>query len=122
MKTFQCSLVKLLMIAIACSFAPSATVQAGASSWSSAPPNDVARLAGNARLFVWRAADFGTEIYLVLYIDGVRVTTLGRNEGFHDPKLRPFCASRQCALMKFPRLPRIPRGTPTTTGLKSGSR
>src|ERR1700720_719916 len=68
------------MIAIACSFAPSATVQAGASSWSSAPPNDVARLAGTARLFVWRAADFGTEIYLVLYIDGACVTILGRNE------------------------------------------
>lgn len=88
MKTFQCSLVKLLMIAIAYSFTPSATVQAGASSASSAPPNNVALRAGNARLFVWRAADFGTEIYLTLYIDGVHVTTLGRNEGY-EAILRP---------------------------------
>lgn len=81
MKTFQYSLVKLLMIAIAASFAPSATIQAGAYSSNSARPNG-ALLADNARLFVWRAADFGTFIYLNLYIDGVHITTLGRNVGY----------------------------------------
>jgi hypothetical protein len=66
------------MIAIACSFiAGAATTNAGGyESISSAPLN------GNTRLLVWRAADFGTYIYLNLFIDGVKVTTLGRNTGY----------------------------------------
>src|SRR5947207_1197436 len=81
MKTFQYNLGKLLMIAVACGIAASATTQAGPSSSSSARPND-AVFTDNARLFVWRAADFGILIYLNLFIDGVQVTTLGRNEGY----------------------------------------
>jgi len=82
MKTFQSDPGKLLMIAIACSFAAGAIAEAGAlSSTSSVPPNSAA-LADNARLIVWRAADFGADIYLNLFINGVQVTTLGRNEAY----------------------------------------
>lgn len=73
MKTFQHNVSKLFAIAVACSFAVTVTVRAG--------PNSGA-FADNARLTVWRAADFGTIIFLNLYIDGVQVTTLGRNEGY----------------------------------------
>jgi hypothetical protein len=81
MKTFQYNPGKFLMIAVVCSFAASATIQAGPFSASSMPTNG-AVFTDNARLFVWRAADFGTVIYLNLFIDGVQVTTLGRNEGY----------------------------------------
>ena len=79
MKTSHAHPSKLvLMIAIACSFvAGAATIKAGGyESISSMPLN------GNARLVIWRAADFGTFIYLNLYIDGVQVTTLGRGVGY----------------------------------------
>jgi len=66
------------MIALACSFvAGAATIKAGGyESISSMPLN------GNTRLLVWRAADFGTFIYLNVFIDGIKLTTLGRNEGY----------------------------------------
>lgn len=57
-------------------FAANATTQAGAD--QPAP----AALSDNAHLVVWRAADFGTIQYLDLAIDGVKVTTLGRGEGY----------------------------------------
>ena len=88
MKTFQSNLGKLLMIAIACSFAAGSTTDAGGfSSTSSMPPNS-ATLTDNAHLTVWRGADFGTLIFLNLFIDGVQVTTLGRNLGY-EAILRP---------------------------------
>jgi hypothetical protein len=87
MKTFQYNPCRLLMIAIACGFVTSAVTQAAAPSWNSAPRYRAA-LTDNAHLFVWRAADFGTLIFLQLYIDGIRVTTLGRNEGY-EAILRP---------------------------------
>jgi hypothetical protein len=73
MKTFQCSTAKLFITVIACSLAAGATVQAGAN-------GDLAR--GNSRLVVRRAADFGTQIGLKLYIDGYPVTTMALNEGY----------------------------------------
>lgn len=79
MKTFQCSTAKLFITAIAGSLAAGATVQAGAHS-------DLAR--DNARLTVRRAADFGTQIGLKLYIDGIPVTTLALNEGY-EALVRP---------------------------------
>lgn len=79
MKTSHVHPSKLvLMIAIACSFiAGAATTNAGGYESTSSMP-----LNGNARLLVWRAADFGTFIYLNLYVDGVQVTTLGRGVGY----------------------------------------
>ncbi len=78
MKTSHARPSKLLMIALACSFvAGAATIKAGGyESISSMPLN------GNTRLLVWRAADFGTFIYLNVFIDGIKLTTLGRNEGY----------------------------------------
>lgn len=38
--------------------------------------------ADTAKLTVWRAADFGTVIYLNLFIDGQKVTTLARGQGY----------------------------------------
>ena len=78
MKTSHAHPSKLLMIAIACSFlAGAATIKAGGYESTSSTP-----LNGNARLLVWRAADFGTFIYLNLFIDGVQITTLGRGVGY----------------------------------------
>ena len=78
MKTSHVQPSKLLLIAIVCSFvAGAATIKAGGYEPVSSMP-----LNGNARLVVWRAADFGTFIYLNLFIDGVQVTMLGRNTGY----------------------------------------
>jgi hypothetical protein len=82
MKTFQFNPVKLFMIAMACSFAAGATTQAGALA------RDDAMVADNARLVVRRAADFGTDIYLKLFIDGIPVTGLAINEGY-EALVRP---------------------------------
>jgi hypothetical protein len=73
MKTSQFGSGKILIIAIACSLALGTTTQAGANGNASMD---------NANLVVHRAADFGTLIYLNLYIDGVQVTTLGLNERY----------------------------------------
>jgi hypothetical protein len=89
MKTPRSHPVKLLIIAIACSFAAGSTSEAGAlNPISSMPPPNGADLTHNARLIVWRAADFGTVIYLNLFIDGVQVTMMGRNVGY-QAILRP---------------------------------
>ena len=81
MKTFQYSMGKFLLIVIACSFFAGAMAKAGGLSPTIYVPRNSA-LGGNAGLFVWRAADFGTDIYLRLYIDGIPVTTLARNEAY----------------------------------------
>src|SRR3981081_4617984 len=82
MKTFQFSPVKLFIIAIAFSFTASATTQAGAIA------RDDARIADNSRLVIRRAPDFGTDIYLKLFIDGIPVTGLAINEGY-EALVRP---------------------------------
>ncbi len=78
MKTSHAHICKLLTIAIACSFVAGAAITraGGYESTRSMPLN------GNTRLLVWRAADFGTYIYLNVFIDGVKLTILGRNEGY----------------------------------------
>jgi len=83
MKTFQCNPRKLFMVAIACSFAAAATAKAAEESYPTiSVPSNRSLLADNAGLLVWRAADFGTYVYLKVFIDGVPVTTLSRNEGY----------------------------------------
>ena len=78
MKTSHIQPSKLFLIALACSLlAGAATIKAGGYESTSSMP-----LNGNARLVVWRAADFGTFIYLNLYIDGVQITTLARGVGY----------------------------------------
>lgn len=74
---------KLITIAIACSFAAGSLAQAG--------PSGSTALRDNARLSVRRSADFETDIYLTLFIDGIQVTTLGQNEGY-EATVRPWAA------------------------------
>jgi hypothetical protein len=65
--------LKLIMIAIACSVAASAPLQAReARSYSAS-----ARSEDNARLIVARVANFGTFNFLNLFVDGVYVANLG---------------------------------------------
>jgi hypothetical protein len=58
---------KLIMVAIACSFAASTPIQAQQD---------------DARLLVSRSANFGTFQYLILYVDGVHVADLGVNQSY----------------------------------------
>ena len=70
--------VRLVMIAIACSFAGSTPIQAKEAKANAAS----ARSGDNARLVVTRAANFGTFSYLNLFVDGVHVADLGLNRSY----------------------------------------
>ena len=76
--------VKLVIIAIACSFAASIPIQAQEAKANSAS----ARSGDNARLVVTRAANFGTFEFVNLFVDGVQVADLGVNQSY-DAVLRP---------------------------------
>jgi hypothetical protein len=76
----------VIIIVIAGMFGAGAITEAGALSSAVLPKN--APLADNARLFVERAADFGTFLYINLFIDGIPVTTLGFGQGY-DGIVRP---------------------------------
>jgi hypothetical protein len=69
---------KLMMVAIACSFAASTPTQARAARSNSASP----RSEDNAHLVVTRAANFGTFQYLILFVDGVHVADLGLDQSY----------------------------------------
>ena len=79
---------KLVIIAIASSFAAGSITQAGPSRSTTSVPLNGAGLMDTARLTLRRSADFGTDIYLILLIDGIQVTTLGQNEGY-EATVRP---------------------------------
>jgi len=84
MKTLSYVSGKLIMVAIACSFAASTPIQAReARSNSVSPGSD-----DNARLVVTRPANFGTFQYLNLFVDGVPVADLGINRSY-DAALPP---------------------------------
>ena len=72
-------LIAVIMIAIAGNFEVGAMTEARAFSSVVSPRNP--RLADNARVVVERAADFGTFLYVNLFIDGIPVTTLGFGQG-----------------------------------------
>jgi hypothetical protein len=76
--------VKLVMIALACSLAASAPIQAREARANSAS----ARSGDNARLVVTRAANFGTFEFVNLFVDGVQVADLGVNQSY-NAVLRP---------------------------------
>src|SRR6266403_3915950 len=69
---------KLIMAAIACSFAASTPIQARVARSNSA----LARSEDDARLIVSRAANFGTFQYLILFVDGVHVADLGLDQSY----------------------------------------
>ena len=75
---------KLIMVAIACSFAASTPIQARVARSNSAS----ARSEDDARLVVSRAANFGTFQYLNLLVDGVHVADLGLGQSY-DALLPP---------------------------------
>jgi len=67
MKILNWISAKLIMVAIACSFAASTPIQAQQD---------------DARLVVSRSASFGTFQYLILYVDGVHVANLGLGQSY----------------------------------------
>src|SRR6476646_10652880 len=75
---------KLIMVAVACSFATIAPIQAGVARSNSAS----AHSEDDARLVVTRAANFGTFEYLNLFVDGVHVADLGLGQSY-DALLPP---------------------------------
>ena len=69
---------KLIIAAMACSFAASTPVQGRVARSYSAP----ARSEADARLIVTRSANFGTFQYLILFVDGVHVADLGLDQSY----------------------------------------
>ena len=75
---------KLIIAAVACSFAASTPVQGRVTRLNSA----MARSEDDARLVVTRSANFGTFQYLILFVDGVHVADLGLDQSY-DAVLPP---------------------------------
>ena len=73
--------IKLVTIAIACSFAASTVIQAQ-------EPKENSVSGDNARLVVTRAPNFGTLEFVNLFVDGVQVADLGLNQSY-DAVLPP---------------------------------
>ncbi len=69
---------KLIIAAVACSFAASTPVQGRVARSKSA----LARSEAEARLVVTRSANFGTFQYLILFVDGVHVADLGLDQSY----------------------------------------
>ena len=84
MKILNYVSLKLIMIAIACSFAASTPLQAREARLNSAS----ARSEDDARLLVTRSANFGTFQYLILFVNGVQVADLGLGQSY-DAVLPP---------------------------------
>ena len=81
MKILHYVSIKLVLIAIACSFAASTVIQAQ-------EPKENSASGDNARLVVTRAANFGTFEFVNLFVDGVQVADLGFNQKY-DAILSP---------------------------------
>jgi hypothetical protein len=84
MKILNCISGKLIMVAIASSFAASTPIQAQVARSNSA----LARSEDDAHLVVTRSANFGTFQYLILFVDGVHVANLGLSQSY-DAVLPP---------------------------------
>jgi hypothetical protein len=69
---------KLIIVAMACSFAASTPVQARVARSNTA----LAGSEDDARLVVTRSANFGTFQYLILFVDGVHVADLGLGQSY----------------------------------------
>ena len=104
MKILNYVSLKLIMIAIACSFAASTPLQAGEARLNSAS----ARSEDGARLFVARRGNFGTFETLNLFVDGVHVADLGLGQSY-DALLPPGQH-----VLSVSTTPQIYRRTPAT--------
>ena len=69
---------KLIMAAMACSFAASTPIQARVARSNSGFPHSE----DDAHLVVTRSANFGTFQYLMLFVDGVHVADLGLGQSY----------------------------------------
>ena len=83
MKMLRYVSTKLIIVAIAWSFAAGATIQA-----REARSNPASARSDNAYLIVNRAANFGTRESINLSVDGVQVAVIGLNESY-EGVLRP---------------------------------
>ena len=83
MKILRYVFTKLIIVAMACSFAAGAPIQA-----RTARSNSPSARSDNAYLIVSRAANFGTRESINLSIDGVQVAVIGLNESY-EGVLRP---------------------------------
>jgi hypothetical protein len=83
MKILRYVSTKLIIVAMACSFAAGAPIQA-----RPARSNSPSASSDNAYLIVNRAANFGTRESINLSVDGVQVAVLGLNESY-EGVLRP---------------------------------
>ena len=70
--------VKLIIVAMTCSFAAGTPIQARVARSNSS----LARSEDAARLIVSRSANFGTFQYLILFVDGVHVADLGLDQSY----------------------------------------
>ena len=77
MKNYNSSSKLIILLFAASNLVVAAAVSAGGG-------NDYSRseLMGNSGLTIFRGADFGNEIGLSIYIDGIPITTLSRGEGY----------------------------------------
>jgi hypothetical protein len=83
MKILNCISGKLIMVAVACSFAASTPIQA-----QEVRSNSALARSDDAHLVVTRSANFGTFQYLILFVDGVHVANLGLSQSY-DAVLSP---------------------------------
>ena len=83
MKILRYVSTKLIIVAMTCSFAAGAPIQA-----HPARSNSAWARSDNAYLIVNRAANFGTRESINLSVDGVQVAVLGLNESY-EGVLRP---------------------------------
>ena len=83
MKNYNSSSKPIVLLLVAVNLALTSVVQAGSG-------YDYSRreLMGNSGLTIFREADFGNQIGLSIYIDGVPIVTLSRGEGYRA-MLRP---------------------------------
>lgn len=86
MKMSRFAAARCLAVIVACCFVQIPASGARTHEWSDYQRSDSA--ADNARLIIMRESDFGTFIYLKVYIDGVPITILGRNVGY-EAIIRP---------------------------------
>ena len=79
MKPFQFTSARILLVFGLCTFSARSTINAGS---GAGDYRNGSRGHDNAHLVVRRIADFGTDISLNVYIDGVQVTMLPLNTAY----------------------------------------
>jgi hypothetical protein len=76
MKKCYSSAKLLVVLFVALNLAITAGIEAGVGDYTRG------ELMGNSGLSVFRAADFGWQLGLAIYLDGIPITTLSRGEGY----------------------------------------